>query len=151
MKTIKEHEIKSSVKNVASRKTLNFTDIVANSNKFYNIEIQEHNNNLFYLFTSYGRVGGAGVNEYRECSSLAEAEKECEKIVKSKNKKGYVEVLLKKANIGSNAGKSIEIVDEKVSVNELNKAGVKVKGKTNNSSTLHVEVQNLVKNSTSMS
>lgn len=145
MKTIKEHDIHSNVKNVISRRTLNYTDIVGNSNKFYNLEIQEHDNKLFYIFTSYGRNGGAGVNEYRECSSQAEAEKEAEKIIKSKNKKGYVEVLLKKSNIGSSLGKNIELVDEKVSVDELKKAGVKIKEKSG-ASKLSVEIQDLVKN-----
>lgn len=38
------------------RVTLNFTDIVNNNNKFYNLEILETDDNRFYLYTVYGRV-----------------------------------------------------------------------------------------------
>lgn len=140
MKTIKEHDIHSNVKNVISRRTLNYTDIVANSNKFYNLEIQEHDNGKFFLYTSYGRVGGAGVNEYRECSSQAEAEKEAEKIIKSKNKKGYVEVLLTKAEVGSSLGKS-KVETSLVSQADLDKAGIKTEAVT---SKLSPDVQSLI-------
>lgn len=142
MKTIKEHDIHSNVKNVISRRTLNYTDIVANSNKFYNLEIQEHDNGKFFLYTSYGRVGGAGVNEYRECASQAEADKEAEKIIKSKNKKGYVEVLLTKAEVGSSIGRS-KVEASLVSEADLDKAGIKKD--MQQSSKLHPEVQSLVK------
>jgi poly [ADP-ribose] polymerase len=125
------------------RWTLNFTDIVNNNNKFYNLEIIETNDHKFYLYTVYGRVGASGAKEYRICSDMSDAEKEALSIIKSKSKKGYVEVKLAKADIGSSIGKSK--VDSSVSVESLKKLGATVIEKDATPSKLTVEVQDLVR------
>ena len=142
---IKDQSVIDRIKVVESVKrwTLNFTDIVNNNNKFYNLEVVKSSDNKFYLYTVYGRVGASGAKEYRSAGSLPEAEKEAEGIIKSKNKKGYVEVKLAKADIGSELGKAK--VDTSVTVESLKKAGVQVKEEPENVSKLHTEVQDLVR------
>jgi len=139
---IKASEINVDVKDVHKRYTLNFTDIIGNSNKYYNLEIQEDKKSKFYLYTCYGRVGGTAAKEYRLYSSQSEAEKEAEKIVKSKTKKGYVEVKLLKADVGSEIGKS-KVEASIISVDDAKKLGVKIKEEA--PSSLHPEVQSLVR------
>lgn len=140
---IKEGQISVNIKDVFKRYTLNFTDIINNNNKYYNLELIEDVNGKFYLYTQYGRVGAGGVKEYRLCSSKSDAEVEAEKIVKSKNKKGYVEVKLLKADVGSEMGKS-KVETNSVSVESLKKMGVEVK-EEGEPSKLHPQVQDLVK------
>jgi poly [ADP-ribose] polymerase len=125
------------------RWTLNFTDIGNNNNKFYNLEILKDDKGKMYLYTVYGRVGASGAKEYRVCDSQAQAEKEALAIIKSKTKKGYVEVKLAKADIGSEAGRAK--VDNSVSVEALKKMGATVVEEPAAVSKLHVEVQNLVR------
>lgn len=128
---------------VTQRKTLNFTDIVNNNNKYYNLEIQVGPGGEARIFTQYGRVGGTAAKEYRVCKNASHAEAEAEKIIKGKTKKGYVEVKLIKADVGSEVGKSkVEVT--KVSVEELQKSGVKVTEEMP-ASKLHPEVQDLVR------
>lgn len=142
---IKDPSVIDKIKVVESVKrwTLNFTDIVNNNNKFYNLEVIKSSDSNYYLYTVYGRVGASGAKEYRACSSLAQAEKEAESIVKAKNKKGYVEVKLAKADVGSELGKAK--VDATVTVESLKKAGVKVQEEPEAVSKLHTEVQDLVR------
>ncbi len=128
---------------VVDRKTLNFTDIMNNNNKFYNLEIQVASNGETRIYTVYGRVGANGAKEYRVCSDRSHAEKEVEKIIKSKNKKGYVEVKLAKSDIGSAVGKSK--VDTAVSAEVLTKAGVKFENSEPEGSKLKPEVADLVR------
>ena len=125
------------------RWTLNFTDIVANNNKFYNAEIVKADNGKIYLYTVYGRVGASGAKEYRACQDQHHAEIEGEKIIKSKTKKGYVEVKLAKSDIGSEVGKSK--MDNSVSIEALKKMGATVVEKDATPSKLHSEVQDLVR------
>lgn len=141
---IKDQRIINSIKIVESIKrwTLNFTDIINNNNKFYNAEVVKSGDGKYYLYTVYGRVGTDGAKEYRACNDQYQAETEGEKIIKSKVKKGYVEVKLAKADIGSEVGKS-KIEVNKISVDALKKAGVKVQ--EDEPSKLHLEVQDLVK------
>lgn len=144
LKTIKESEMGSvKIKDVFKKYALNFTDIGSNSNKFYLLELQESDNNEFYIYTSYGRTGGTQNKEYRICSSRDQAETEAEKIIKSKKKKGYVEVKLVKTDIGSELGKS-QIETSKVSIDDLNKVGIQVTN-DDSASKLHPEVKDLVK------
>jgi poly [ADP-ribose] polymerase len=75
------------------RQVLNFTDIVNNNNKFYNIEIQ-FTDTQFVIYTEYGRVGGTKQCEYRECSSFEDAVLGLEQIVGEKKKKGYLPIKL---------------------------------------------------------
>jgi len=124
--------------------TLNYTDLELNSNKFYSMEIVKGSDNKIYLFTSYGRVGGTPAKEYRICTSQSQAEVEAEKIIKSKNKKGYVEIKLAKADVGSEIAKS-KINNNVASLEALKKAGIQVKEEPAASSKLHTEVQDLVR------
>lgn len=126
------------------RWTLNFTDIIDNHNKYYNLEIVKSDKGDFYLYTQYGRVGAPSpAKEYRQCTSQAQAETEAQSIIKSKTKKGYIEVKLAKADVGSDAGKSK--VDSSVSVETLKKMGATVVEKDATPSKLHPQVQDLVR------
>lgn len=142
IKALKAHEVSVVVKDVTERHTLNFTDIVKNNNKFYNLEIQETNQGWF-IYTNYGRVGGTIIKEYRPCTSKSQAELESEKILKSKKKKGYVEVKLVQASVGSEIGKS-KLEKSQVSQEDLDKIGVKV-SEVKESSKLHPQVSALVR------
>lgn len=129
---------------VTKRTTLNFTDVINNNNKYYNLEVQVAKNGEARIFTQYGRVGGTAAKEYRVCDSQSHAETEADKIIKAKTKKGYVEVKLVKADVGSDVGKS-KVDNTAVSVDALKKAGVQVKEEAAEASKLHVEVQDLVR------
>lgn len=129
---------------VTKRVTLNFTDIVNNNNKFYNLEVQVAKNGESRIFTAYGRVGGTQAREYRVAESQSHAETEADKIIKSKTKKGYVEVKLVKADVGSEVGKSkVDASATNVSVESLKKLGVKVEEAE--PSKLHPQVSDLVR------
>lgn len=146
LQTLKDQSVISKIKVVESVKrwTLNFTDVINNNNKYYNMEIVKSSDNKFYLFTQYGRVGGTAAKEYRACDDQYHAEKEGDKIIKSKLKKGYVEVKLAKSDVGSEVGKAK--VDTKTTVESLQKAGVKIEEKEPAlKSKLHPEVQDLVR------
>jgi predicted DNA-binding WGR domain protein len=146
LQVIKDQSVISSIKVVESIKrwTLNFTDIINNNNKYYNLELVKASNGAFYIFTVYGRVGAPNpAKEYRSCYNQAEAENEAEKIVKSKTKKGYVEVKLAKADVGSDVGKSK--IDQTVSVESLKKMGAKVVEEPAVVSKLHTNVQDLIR------
>lgn len=125
------------------RWTLNFTDIVNNNNKYYSIEIVKDDKGKLYLYTVYGRVGASGAKEYRVCNSQDQAQKEALSIIKSKTKKGYVEVKLAKADIGSDAGKAK--VDSSVSIEALKKMGATIVEQDAIPSKLQTEVQDLVR------
>jgi poly [ADP-ribose] polymerase 2/3/4 len=128
---------------VVKRTTLNFTDIVNNNNKYYNLEVQVSKNGKSRIFTQYGRVGGTAAKEYRVCNDQSHAETEADKIVKAKTKKGYVEVKLAKADVGSEVGKS-KVETSKVSIDDLKKIGIKVADE-DKSSKLHPEIKDLVR------
>ncbi len=129
---------------VTKRTTLNFTDVINNNNKYYNLEVQVAKSGEARIFTQYGRVGGTAAKEYRVCDNQSHAESEADKIIKSKTKKGYVEVKLVKADVGSEVGKS-KVDNTAVSVDALKKAGVQVKEEPATQSKLHTEVQELVR------
>ena len=128
---------------VPFRKTLNLTDIVDNSNKFYNVEVQVASSGEARIFTVYGRLGVAGVKEYRVCRDRTHAETEAEKIIKSKNKKGYCEVKLSKTDVGSEVGKAK--VETSVSEETLRKAGVKIEESEPDTSKLKPQVADLIR------
>lgn len=132
----------SSNYDVTKRVTLNFTDIVNNSNKYYNLEIQVEPSGKARIYTVYGRVGGTAAKEYRMCDNSSHAEIESDKIIKSKTKKGYVEVKLIKADVGSEVGKSK--VEATITVEAAQKAGLKVEEEAIVSK-LHPQVQDLIK------
>lgn len=146
LQTIKDQSVINKINVVESIKrwTLNFTDVINNNNKYYNMEVVKSADNKFYLFTQYGRVGGTAAKEYRSCDDQFHAEKEGDKIIKSKLKKGYVEVKLAKSDVGSEVGKTK--IDTKTTIESLQKAGVKIEEKESViKSKLHPEVQELVR------
>jgi poly [ADP-ribose] polymerase len=128
---------------VTKRVTLNFTDIINNNNKYYNLEVQVSKSGESRIFTQYGRVGGTAAKEYRICTSASQAESEADKIVKAKTKKGYVEVKLVKADVGSDVGKS-KVEANTLTVEAAKKAGVKFE-EDETPSKLHVEVKDLIR------
>jgi len=100
---------------VAEHMLLNFTDIGSNNNKFYSVELQEANGN-FRIFTHYGRVGQQGAKEGRyffknefkqeKGKTLEDCVKEAvqveyKRILKEKQKKGYVPVDVSVSDVGS--------------------------------------------------
>jgi poly [ADP-ribose] polymerase len=139
---IKESDLNIQIKDVHKRFTLNFTDIVKNNNKYYTIELIEATNGKIFLHTQYGRVGGTAAKEYRSCLDISDAESEAQQIIKSKLKKGYVEVKLVKTSVGSDVGKSkVEI--QSVSEDTAKKLGFKIESAAQSS--LHPAVQSVVK------
>jgi poly [ADP-ribose] polymerase len=132
---------------VLERKTLNFTDIVKNNNKFYNIELQIAPNGQARVHSEYGRVGGTTSKEYRVAADQNDAKIIFDKIIKDKTtrkKDPYVEVKLIKADVGSEAGKAkVDATATSVSVDSLKKLGVKVEEAEE--SKLHTEVAGLVR------
>jgi len=128
---------------VIDRKTLNKTDIMVNNNKFYNLEIQVAPSGEARIYTVYGRVGAGGAKEYRVCTDRAHAEKEAEKLIKSKNKKGYELVKLSKSDIGSETGKAK--IEAGVSEETLKRAGVKIESAEPEGSKLKPQVADLVR------
>lgn len=142
MKTLETENINFKIKDCVLRKTLNFTDIIKNNNKFYNLEVIESDKGEWFIYTIYGRVGQAGAEDYRACLTREQAEAEAEKILKGKAKKGYVEVKLAKADVGSEQGQSK--VENKFSIEALEKAGIKI-NKEEETSKLHAEVRELIR------
>ena len=111
-------------------------DVVKNSNKFYHAEIQVATN-AARIFTTYGRVGSTAAREYRyypnEYSCLNDYEALiCKK--RDRKKMPYVEVDLAITAVGSAGAKEIKKPMTGITV-----------AVTENKSTLHIEVQRLVK------
>jgi len=144
---IKAHKFGSEPKfpadyEVPVRRTLNFTDIVENNNKYYNLEIQVAKNGNARVFTQYGRVGAVNAaKEVRVCTDKTHAEAVVAQIIKEKTKKGYNEIELVQSDVGSEKGK-LKIETQLVSVETLEKSGIKVEKAVE--SNLHFEVRSLV-------
>lgn len=142
IKTISESEIGNiKIEDSIKKWTLNYTDLVKNSNKTYDLEILKTDKGIV-LYSSYGRTGGTLAKDYRMCDNQFHAEREAEKIVKSKTKKGYIQIELVKADIGSELGKS-KVLSNSISIESAQKAGFIIKEE--NVSSLHPAVQNVVK------
>jgi poly [ADP-ribose] polymerase len=94
--------------NVMRKAVLQVTDIKTNRNKYYAIELHDAQTK-FRVYTHYGRTDdleinpNAGVRESRYFGDFGSAEKEYNKIYKAKTspRKGYKELSLVSANIGS--------------------------------------------------
>lgn len=56
------------------------------SNKFWNIEVEDDT-----LITHFGRIGTNGQQSIKSFGSNEQANKEANKLIKSKMKKGYIE------------------------------------------------------------
>lgn len=76
-------------------KMLNYADIVNNNNKYYEIILQQGTGTYpFRVYTKYGRVNLSAKEEGRFFNSVYDAQAEYSKILKSKLRKGYVEIEL---------------------------------------------------------
>lgn len=86
---------------------LNRTDLQANNNKFYVLEIHEAQH-TYRLFTNYGRVGTTGTREGRYADNLPDVLTEFERLYREKTSKskGYVPVDIKQATVGSTPSRS---------------------------------------------
>lgn len=93
---------------ILQKKTLNYLDPAANSNKYYTIELHE-GNGKYRIFTDYGRLGSRGTKQVRETDSLFAAEAEFDRLMRNKLRKGYVEVDLAQSTTGSDKAK--ELID----------------------------------------
>lgn len=108
---------------VTKKAVLQVTDIKTNRNKYYCIELHTGGPGQFRVFTHYGRTDdldtnpNAGQKESRYLPSLAAAEAEYASIYREKTspRKGYKELSLASARIGSQQtrGQSVGQVDEK--------------------------------------
>jgi poly [ADP-ribose] polymerase len=97
--------------NIVKKQTLNMLDAIKNSNKYYTIEIHESNGG-YRIFTEYGRTGSSSVKEVRFPDNIIEAESEFKKIIKSKIRKGYREVVLIQSTTGSQKAKEVVEIRE---------------------------------------
>lgn len=108
--------------------TLQMTNFENGNNKFYLMEIHEAGGK-YRLYSAYGRTGSTQAKEERIPTSLAQAESEFDKIKRSKEKKGYVEVKMVSTSVGSDLGnakilsddfKKDAVVTKKTSVSNIN-------------------------------
>lgn len=107
------------------------------SNKFYRIEmhVAKDGSGKVELFTQYGPTGTVQCSEYRLFDNETDATKEYDRIVKSKIKKGYVEIDVALRAIGSEEAKKITKV-----VTLKNADCIPQPTKSN----LHIETQRLI-------
>lgn len=95
------------------------------SNKSYHAEMQVGtSSSKVQIYSMWGPTGGHQTRDWRYYNSLAEAEKDWQKIIKSKKKKGYREVDVAQRAYGSDAAKQIT-----KSVQFKNADGTNTKGK----------------------
>lgn len=95
---------------------LNYADIGNNNNKFYHIELREQGG-IYEVYAEYGRVGARNPSVWRkEYMGESSAKSEYNKKLRSKIKKGYVEVAL--AGLSDTEDIVVKEVDEKGSVKE---------------------------------
>lgn len=98
------------------------------SNKSYHAEMHIANSGYkAQIYSMWGPTGGHQTKDWRYYDSEAAAEKDFAKIVKSKNKKGYVEVDVAQRAYGSDEAKSIT---KAVKLTNMSKASGKVKQST---------------------
>lgn len=121
---------------VAKKAVLQMTDITNNNNKYYAIELHTAKGS-YRVYTHYGRTDdletnpNAGARESRYFSDVGFAEATYQKIYREKTKKGYKELSLASAKIGSrkSIGKSSGEIDVKTlkKLDEQNKGDSKKK------------------------
>jgi poly [ADP-ribose] polymerase len=122
---------------------LNFFDLTGEkshtfgtSNKAYHLEAHLSTSGDIELFSMYGATGKIQAKEYRYFGKdVAAAEKEFDKIIKSKIRKGYVEVDVAQRAIGSEGAKQItkEVILKDATI-----------APTVKKSNLHIETQRLI-------
>jgi poly [ADP-ribose] polymerase len=125
-------------------KDLNFFDLsgeksgtFGTSCKFYHIELQLGKDGNCQLYTEYGPTGFVQAREFRYfAQDKTNAEKEFTKIVKSKIKKGYVEIDIAQRVVGSDESKKIV---KPVQLNNIEEITIE---KNNNK--LHCETQRII-------
>lgn len=103
--------------------TLQKTDMGNGNNKFYVLELHK-SGNKYRLYSRYGRTGAAGTEEERIPHSSWEAENEYDRIIRSKEKKGYKQVAMAVTSMGSAVGNT------KVLSDDVKKAPAVVKSKS---------------------
>lgn len=86
-----EKRVKSGKFSVLERRTLQLTDIKANSNKYYTIELREYEDGEGGIYTAYGRTGDSKTEDYRYGTKSA-CDREFVRLIKNKEKKGYRQV-----------------------------------------------------------
>lgn len=142
--TSKDYEV---VKNIV----LQVTDVKNNNNKFYSLELHKSKGGDHRLFSHYGRTDDletkgddAGTKECRYGDQWS-IEREYDKIVKSKQKKGYKEVHLAKSNIGSDKakGQSSGHIDT-ATINAMTKTTKKKSSKKKKSVLIDQNVRSLI-------
>ncbi len=140
---------------IVKKAVLQVTDIKTNHNKYYAIELHKgvhKGKTLFRIYTHYGRTDDletnpdAGQKECRYFGTLAEADAQYAGIYREKtsSRKGYRELALASAKIGSQKarGTSVGEIDDKTLAKIKSKDGVVAVRKV---STLHPRVQELVR------
>ena len=101
--------------NVSKVVELNFFDLSGKksktkgtSNKSYHAELQvAKSGGKAQIYSMWGQTGGNQTKDWRHYNSEAEAEKDFAKIIKSKKKKGYVEIDVAQRAYGSSEAKKI--------------------------------------------
>lgn len=105
------------------------------SNKSYHAELQiAKTGQKAQIYTMWGATGGHQTKDWRHYTSHAAAEKDFESIIKSKKKKGYVEIDISQRALGSEEAKQITKPVALTNTGHLNIA----------KSALHKETQRLI-------
>lgn len=91
---------------VVKATTLQMSDFANGNNKYYQLEHHKDKQNRHRLYSRYGRTGKQGVEEERMADDEYMAQSEFDRIIRSKNKKGYVEVKMVSAAMGSEKAKT---------------------------------------------
>lgn len=91
---------------ILQKKSLNYLDPTANSNKFYTIELHDKDG-IYEVYIEYGRVGKSSQQIDYNFSSLYQAESFFNKKIREKIKKGYVEIDLAQSATGTNEARAL--------------------------------------------
>ena len=90
---------------IVRKEVLNFADIMNNNNKFYELVLSEFGDG-FVLDLRWGRVGTSAQSSTKRFSDREVAEKEFEKKMKSKEKKGYVRLMMADDEVAVSSAKA---------------------------------------------
>lgn len=134
---------------IITRAVLQVTEIRTNHNKYYSIELHEGKGSAYRVYTHYGRTDdletnpNAGTHETRYVATRGEADALYQSIYKQKTspRKGYKEIALASAKIGSPKARGMASGEIDTKTLEKTKGGEKPVIKK---STLPIEIQDLV-------